>query len=177
MVMNNSHIKLNQATMNDNDESRTVSSFFISFKETDASFLEFDDELNNAGRSSLVGDNLELEKYVHKNGKISIIVVPGAEKPISAHAIRFSQDIAFFVLDFNDQAMNRFVEHQMLTSFKEFKAKKVEEVKVMIEQQRVELEEAKRMIEEQRMTSELQTQQMKEMKKMIEEMSPTQRGP
>ncbi|KAA0035741.1 cytochrome P450 CYP82D47-like [Cucumis melo var. makuwa] len=128
MVMNNSHIKLNQATMNDNDESRTVSSFFISFKETDASFLEFDDELNNAGRSSLVGDNL-----------------------------------AFFVLDFNDQAMNRFVEHQMLTSFKEFKAKKVEEVKVMIEQQRVELEEAKRMIEEQRMTLELQTQQMKEM--------------
>ncbi|KAA0053370.1 CACTA en-spm transposon protein [Cucumis melo var. makuwa] len=26
----------------------------------------------------------------------------------------------FFVLDFNDQAMNRFVEHQMLTTFKEF---------------------------------------------------------
>ncbi|TYK11770.1 CACTA en-spm transposon protein [Cucumis melo var. makuwa] len=28
--------------------------------------------------------------------------------------------IEFFVLDFNDQAMNRFVEHQMLTTFKEF---------------------------------------------------------
>ncbi|XP_050945494.1 uncharacterized protein LOC127150847 [Cucumis melo] len=28
----------------------------------------------------------------------------------------------FFVLDFNDQAMNRFVEHQMLTNFKEFRA-------------------------------------------------------
>ncbi|TYK20900.1 CACTA en-spm transposon protein [Cucumis melo var. makuwa] len=27
-----------------------------------------------------------------------------------------------FVLDFNDQAMNRFVEHQMLTIFKEFRA-------------------------------------------------------
>uniref|UniRef100_A0A1S4DZ93 CACTA en-spm transposon protein n=1 Tax=Cucumis melo TaxID=3656 RepID=A0A1S4DZ93_CUCME len=26
----------------------------------------------------------------------------------------------FFVLDFNDQAINRFVEHQMLTTFKEF---------------------------------------------------------
>uniref|UniRef100_A0A9I9E7S5 CACTA en-spm transposon protein n=1 Tax=Cucumis melo TaxID=3656 RepID=A0A9I9E7S5_CUCME len=26
----------------------------------------------------------------------------------------------FFVLDFNDQAMNRFVEHQMLSTFKEF---------------------------------------------------------
>ncbi|TYK01073.1 CACTA en-spm transposon protein [Cucumis melo var. makuwa] len=27
-----------------------------------------------------------------------------------------------FVLDFNDQVMNRFVEHQMLTTFKEFRA-------------------------------------------------------
>uniref|UniRef100_A0A9I9ECM2 CACTA en-spm transposon protein n=1 Tax=Cucumis melo TaxID=3656 RepID=A0A9I9ECM2_CUCME len=27
----------------------------------------------------------------------------------------------FFVLDFNDQAMNRFVEHQMLMTFKEFR--------------------------------------------------------
>ncbi|KAA0061297.1 CACTA en-spm transposon protein [Cucumis melo var. makuwa] len=27
----------------------------------------------------------------------------------------------FFVLDFNDQAMNRFIKHQMLTSFKEFR--------------------------------------------------------
>ncbi|KAA0062629.1 CACTA en-spm transposon protein [Cucumis melo var. makuwa] len=27
----------------------------------------------------------------------------------------------YFVLDFNDQALNRFVKHQMLTSFKEFK--------------------------------------------------------
>uniref|UniRef100_A0A9I9EBW9 CACTA en-spm transposon protein n=1 Tax=Cucumis melo TaxID=3656 RepID=A0A9I9EBW9_CUCME len=28
----------------------------------------------------------------------------------------------FFVLDFNDQAMNRFIEHQMLNTFKEFRA-------------------------------------------------------
>ncbi|KAA0040362.1 CACTA en-spm transposon protein [Cucumis melo var. makuwa] len=28
----------------------------------------------------------------------------------------------FFMLDFNNQAMNRFIEHQMLTSFKEFRA-------------------------------------------------------
>uniref|UniRef100_A0A9I9E3R3 CACTA en-spm transposon protein n=1 Tax=Cucumis melo TaxID=3656 RepID=A0A9I9E3R3_CUCME len=77
----------------------------------------------------------------------------GAEKPISPHAVRFSQAIGvcvrktfpvrclkwedvgreyievvkgdlqrLFVLDFNDQAMNRFVEHQMLTTFKEFRA-------------------------------------------------------
>uniref|UniRef100_A0A9I9EHF8 CACTA en-spm transposon protein n=1 Tax=Cucumis melo TaxID=3656 RepID=A0A9I9EHF8_CUCME len=67
-------------------------------------------------------------------------IAPGAEKPISPHAVRFSQAIGwtdvgreyievvkgdlqrFFVLDFNDQAMNRFVEHQMLTTFKEFRA-------------------------------------------------------
>ncbi|KAA0056252.1 CACTA en-spm transposon protein [Cucumis melo var. makuwa] len=30
--------------------------------------------------------------------------------------------VRLFVLDFNDQAMNRFVEHQMLTTFKEFRA-------------------------------------------------------
>ncbi|TYK22325.1 CACTA en-spm transposon protein [Cucumis melo var. makuwa] len=28
----------------------------------------------------------------------------------------------FFVLDFNDEAMNKFVEHQMVTTFKEFRA-------------------------------------------------------
>ncbi|KAA0067238.1 CACTA en-spm transposon protein [Cucumis melo var. makuwa] len=59
------------------------------------------------------------------------------EKPISPHVIHFSQAIGmyvrktflvyclkwanwFFVLDFNDQAMNRFVKHQMLNTFKEF---------------------------------------------------------
>uniref|UniRef100_A0A9I9E5L6 CACTA en-spm transposon protein n=1 Tax=Cucumis melo TaxID=3656 RepID=A0A9I9E5L6_CUCME len=76
---------------------------------------------------------------------------PWSEKPISPHAVRFSQAIdvcvrktfpvrclkwadvgreyieivkgdlqRLFVLDFNDQAMNRFVEYQMLTTFKEF---------------------------------------------------------
>ncbi|TYK21923.1 CACTA en-spm transposon protein [Cucumis melo var. makuwa] len=79
-------------------------------------------------------------------------IVPGAEKPIFPHVVRFSQAIGvcvrktflvrflkwanvgreyievfkgdlqrFFVLDFNDQAMNRFVEHQMLTIFKKFR--------------------------------------------------------
>ncbi|TYK11883.1 CACTA en-spm transposon protein [Cucumis melo var. makuwa] len=79
-------------------------------------------------------------------------IAPGAEKPISPHAVRFSQAIGvcvrktfpvrclkwanvgreyievvkgdlqrLFVLDFNDQAMNSFVEHQMLTTFKEFR--------------------------------------------------------
>ncbi|KAA0046652.1 CACTA en-spm transposon protein [Cucumis melo var. makuwa] len=111
-------------------------------------FLQFEDDLDNiAGGSSSVGDNtgsssqqttptprrraqsrlLELEHHVAINGRIPMTVAPGAEKPISPHAVRFSQAIGgewrrLFVLDFNDQTMNRFVEHQMLTTFKEFRA-------------------------------------------------------
>uniref|UniRef100_A0A9I9E4Z1 DUF4216 domain-containing protein n=1 Tax=Cucumis melo TaxID=3656 RepID=A0A9I9E4Z1_CUCME len=141
---------------------------------TDDMFLQFEEDLDNiAGGSSSVGDNtgsssqqttptprrraqsrlLELERHVAINGRIPMTIAPGAEKPISPHAVRFSQAIGvcvrktfpvrclkwmdvrreyievvkgdlqrFFVLDFNDQAMNRFVEHQMLTTFKEFRA-------------------------------------------------------
>ncbi|KAL4027974.1 hypothetical protein IC575_011164 [Cucumis melo] len=144
------------------------------FMETDDMFLQFEEDLDNiAGGSSSVGDNtgsssqqttptprrraqsrlLELERHVAINGRISMTIAPGAEKPISPHAVRFSQAIGvcvrktfpvrclkwadvgreyievvkgdlqrLFVLDFNDQAMNRFVEHQMLTTFKEFRA-------------------------------------------------------
>ncbi|KAA0054290.1 CACTA en-spm transposon protein [Cucumis melo var. makuwa] len=107
----------------------------------DSMFLEFEDDLDNiAGGSSSVGDNaesssqqpatltsrrcaqsrlLELERHVAINGCILMTITLRAEKPISPHAIRFSQ--RFFVLDFNDQAMNRFVQHQMHTTFfKEF---------------------------------------------------------
>uniref|UniRef100_A0A9I9E2X0 CACTA en-spm transposon protein n=1 Tax=Cucumis melo TaxID=3656 RepID=A0A9I9E2X0_CUCME len=145
-----------------------------SFMETDDMFLQFEEDLDNiAGGSSSVGDNtrsssqqttptprrraqsrlLELERHIAINGRIPMTIAPGAEKPISPHAVRFSQAIGvcvrktfpvrclkwtdvgreyievvkgdlqrFFVLDFNDQAMNRFVEHQMLTTFKEFRA-------------------------------------------------------
>ncbi|KAA0060223.1 CACTA en-spm transposon protein [Cucumis melo var. makuwa] len=89
---------------------------------------------------------LELERRVAINGRIPMTIAPGAEKPSSPHAVHFSQAIGMcvrktffvrclkwadvgreyierlFVLDFNDQAMNRFVEHQMLTIFKEFRA-------------------------------------------------------
>uniref|UniRef100_A0A9I9EG05 CACTA en-spm transposon protein n=1 Tax=Cucumis melo TaxID=3656 RepID=A0A9I9EG05_CUCME len=95
---------------------------------------------------------IKLERHVAVNGRISMTIVPGAEKPIFPHIVRFSQAIdvcvrktflvrflkwanvgreyievvkgdlqRFFVLDFNDQAMNRFVEHQMLTTFKKFR--------------------------------------------------------
>ncbi|KAA0062091.1 CACTA en-spm transposon protein [Cucumis melo var. makuwa] len=51
---------------------------------------------------------LELECHVAINGRIPMTIAPGAEKPISPHAVRFSQAIGVFV------------EHQMLTTLKEF---------------------------------------------------------
>ncbi|TYK29227.1 CACTA en-spm transposon protein [Cucumis melo var. makuwa] len=83
-----------------------MSSFSSDFKEKDALFLKFDDKFNNMGESSSVGDNsdgpqpsltprrrqqsqnLELERYVYKHGKILITIAPRAEKPISSYAVR-----------------------------------------------------------------------------------------
>uniref|UniRef100_A0A9I9EGK3 CACTA en-spm transposon protein n=1 Tax=Cucumis melo TaxID=3656 RepID=A0A9I9EGK3_CUCME len=120
------------------------------FMEMDVMFLKFGDNLDNiaGGYSSqqpvtptpkrrAQSRLLELERHVAINGRILMTIVPGAEKPIFPHAVRFSEAISvcvrkifpvrclkwadrLFVLDFNDQAMNRFVEHQMLTTFKEF---------------------------------------------------------
>ncbi|TYK27699.1 CACTA en-spm transposon protein [Cucumis melo var. makuwa] len=122
------------------------------FMETDDMFLQFDDDLDNniAGGSSSVGDNTvstlgvrapRCNKCTHSDDD-----PPGAKKSISPQVVRFSQAIGvcvrktfpvrclkwvdvgreyierLFVLDFNDQVMNRFVEHQMLTTFKEFRA-------------------------------------------------------
>ncbi|TYK28648.1 CACTA en-spm transposon protein [Cucumis melo var. makuwa] len=67
---------------------------------------------------------LKLEHYVHANGRIPMSIAPGAKKPIFPYTIQFTQAIGvccFFVLVFNDQAMNRFVEHQMLSTIKEFR--------------------------------------------------------
>ncbi|KAA0036796.1 CACTA en-spm transposon protein [Cucumis melo var. makuwa] len=142
--------------------------------ETDDMFLQFEEDLDNIARgSSSVGDNtagsssqqttptprrrtqsrlLELERHIAINGRIPMTIAPEAEKPISPHAVHFSQAIGvcvrktfpvcclkwadvgreyievvkgdlqrLFVLDFNDQAMNRLVEHQMLTTFKKFR--------------------------------------------------------
>ncbi|KAA0047171.1 CACTA en-spm transposon protein [Cucumis melo var. makuwa] len=66
---------------------------------------------------------LELERHIAINECIPMTISPGAKKPISAHIVRFSQAIGrLFVLDFNDLTMSKFVEHQMLTTFKEFRA-------------------------------------------------------
>ncbi|KAA0046484.1 CACTA en-spm transposon protein [Cucumis melo var. makuwa] len=67
---------------------------------------------------------LELERYIYANERILMFIAPGAGKHILPHIVRFNQVIGvycFLVLDFNDQATNRFVEHQMLSTFKEFK--------------------------------------------------------
>ncbi|TYK20270.1 CACTA en-spm transposon protein [Cucumis melo var. makuwa] len=117
------------------------------FLETDAMFLDFTNDLDNlTGGSSSVGDN-------SFNGRISMTIATGMDKPISLYVVRFSQTIGmcvrktfpvrclkwtnvgreyievvkgdlqwFFVLDFNDQAMNRFVEHQMFNTSKSFRA-------------------------------------------------------
>ncbi|KAA0043435.1 cytochrome P450 CYP82D47-like [Cucumis melo var. makuwa] len=54
MWMNTCDMKAEQATTNDSDESRNMSSFLSGFNETDVMFLEFAEELDNP---SLVGDN------------------------------------------------------------------------------------------------------------------------
>ncbi|TYK29014.1 CACTA en-spm transposon protein [Cucumis melo var. makuwa] len=77
--------------------------------------------------------------------RIPMSISPSAKMPILPHTVRFDQAIGvcvrktvlvcflrwvdvgreyiecFFMLDSNDQAMNRFIQHQMLTSLKEFK--------------------------------------------------------
>ncbi|KAA0035854.1 CACTA en-spm transposon protein [Cucumis melo var. makuwa] len=141
MWMNTCHIQAEQARMtNDSDEPRPMSSFPSSFDEIDAMFLEFAEALDNpTERLSSVADNsstsppsatltprrrvqsrlLVLERYVIANDRIPVTIALSMKKPISSHTVCFSQ--RFFVLDFNYQAMNGFVEHQMLITFKEFR--------------------------------------------------------
>ncbi|TYJ99833.1 gamma-aminobutyrate transaminase POP2 [Cucumis melo var. makuwa] len=95
-IMNICHMQAEQATANDSDEPLTMSSFSSSFDEIDVMFFEFVEELDNpTGGSLSVGDN------------------SGTYQPSTTLT-------RFFVLDFNDQAINRFVEHQMINTFKEF---------------------------------------------------------
>ncbi|KAA0044988.1 gamma-aminobutyrate transaminase POP2 [Cucumis melo var. makuwa] len=123
------------------DSIGTMSSFpHNNFLETDVMFLKFAGDLDNlAGGSSSVGENsesssqpsatltpkrhtqsrlLELECYVTGNGRIPMMIAPNAEKEyikvVKADLQRF------FVLDFNDQAMNTSVEYQTPNTFKEY---------------------------------------------------------
>ncbi|TYK09404.1 CACTA en-spm transposon protein [Cucumis melo var. makuwa] len=81
------------------------------FMETDDMFLQFEDDLDNiAGGSSSVGDNTDV--CVRKTFPVCCLKWTDVGREYIER---------LFVLDFNDQAMNRFVEHQMLTTFKEFR--------------------------------------------------------
>ncbi|KAA0067314.1 CACTA en-spm transposon protein [Cucumis melo var. makuwa] len=51
-------------------------------------------ELKFEGRVSRL---LELERHVAVNGRIPMTIAPGVEKPISPHAVRFSQAIGMCV--------------------------------------------------------------------------------
>ncbi|TYK23260.1 NBS-LRR type resistance protein [Cucumis melo var. makuwa] len=87
----------------------TMSSLPSSFNETDAMFLEFIEDLNNPdGGSSSVGDNLGVSNAL------------GVEKPISPYTVRFNQAIGICRKTFLVHSL-RFIEHHMLSTFKEFK--------------------------------------------------------
>ncbi|TYK03698.1 CACTA en-spm transposon protein [Cucumis melo var. makuwa] len=108
----------------------------------------------------------------------------------------------FFVLDFNDQAMNRFVQHQMLSTLKELgatvtitskslgwepkpKTRKMASAssattltQSMVELQLwFELDEAKRAIEEHTRKQDMLASQVEQMWKVIEDMTPAQPRP
>ncbi|KAA0059655.1 CACTA en-spm transposon protein [Cucumis melo var. makuwa] len=96
-------------------------------------FLKFEDDLDNlAGGSSSMGDNAEtcvVSTLRAGAPRCSQWANFDDDHPWSREAyfptrrsLQLGNRRQFFVLDFNDQAMNRFVEHQMLTTFKEFRA-------------------------------------------------------
>ncbi|KAA0033005.1 CACTA en-spm transposon protein [Cucumis melo var. makuwa] len=93
-----------------------MSSFPSSFEETNQMFIEFGMDINIAKGLSSADENsaestqppptprrsqqsrlLELERYVHTNGRIPMSIALGAKKPISPHAVRFSQAIGMCV--------------------------------------------------------------------------------
>uniref|UniRef100_A0A9I9E5A0 CACTA en-spm transposon protein n=1 Tax=Cucumis melo TaxID=3656 RepID=A0A9I9E5A0_CUCME len=98
------------------------------FLEMDTMFLEFEDDLDNlAERSSSVGDNVVSSSQPpgtptprRLNGRISMRIATGAEKPISPHAVRFSQAIGW--VDVGREYIKVVKgDLQMLTTFKEFR--------------------------------------------------------
>ncbi|KAA0062718.1 CACTA en-spm transposon protein [Cucumis melo var. makuwa] len=124
MVMNNCHIKVDQATMNDSDKPYTMSSFPSCFKETDQMFLEIDKDLNTVGGvKTLAVSTLGVGEAIGVCVRCRLPVYCLRWVDVERECIDVVKcDLQrFFMLDFNDQAMNGFVEHQIFTSFKEFK--------------------------------------------------------
>ncbi|KAA0061249.1 CACTA en-spm transposon protein [Cucumis melo var. makuwa] len=117
-----------------------MSSFSSGFDEIDVMFLEFAEALKNpAEGSSPMGDNsistvrveaLHCNQWVnsdddrpwHGEGYFPTCrLLQPSDMHVCAKDIFHLLPEWFFVLDFNDQAMNRFVEHQMFNTFKEFR--------------------------------------------------------
>ncbi|KAA0042201.1 CACTA en-spm transposon protein [Cucumis melo var. makuwa] len=79
-------------------------------------FLEFKNDLDNlAGGLSSMGDNSESSTQPPALRLLGDVDVGREYIKVVKGDLQW-----FFVLDFNDQAMNRFVEHQMFSTFKEF---------------------------------------------------------
>ncbi|KAA0062847.1 gamma-aminobutyrate transaminase POP2 [Cucumis melo var. makuwa] len=102
--------EINTSGNGDNNFFGSMLSFLSGFDET--MFLEFAEELDNPAEGlSLVGDNSGTSQpsatLTSRRRKEYIEVVKGNLQ-------------RFFVLDFKDQEMNRFVEHQILSTFQEF---------------------------------------------------------
>ncbi|KAA0050470.1 cyclic nucleotide-gated ion channel 1-like isoform X3 [Cucumis melo var. makuwa] len=144
-----------------------MSSFSSGFEETDVMFLEFDEDLNTMEGPSSMGD-------------IWSQPTPDGSQPLSRDEIcetvlnrrsSYSKGIGW-----EPKLKSRKTANASSSSTLFLQAREYELQQVMIEQQRVELDETKCMIEEQRKTSEILTLQMEQMQKLIEEMSQAQRG-
>ncbi|KAA0061255.1 CACTA en-spm transposon protein [Cucumis melo var. makuwa] len=173
---------------------------FKRFQWIDAMFLEFAEDLNSpTGGSSLEDENLaattqpSLTPSPKRRGQSQLL----EWTDIGREYIEVVKDDlhCFFVLDFNDQAMNRFVEHQILSTFKESNP----EPTILLDRRsltiiatgqsgfynnsmsslskEVEFAEVKRAIEEQRKTQEMLASQVEHMRKLIEDMNQAQQGP
>ncbi|TYK00354.1 CACTA en-spm transposon protein [Cucumis melo var. makuwa] len=119
----------------------TMLSFPNGFNRRDVMFFEFVEDLNNnAGGSSSVGENSDdsnapgAKKSISPHSVwFSQMIDVCVRKTFLVRCLRWA-DIGreyievikgdlqrFFLLNFNDQAINRFIKHQMLSTFKEFK--------------------------------------------------------
>ncbi|KAA0043347.1 cytochrome P450 CYP82D47-like [Cucumis melo var. makuwa] len=146
-----------------------MSSFSSGFEEIDAMFFEFGDEFNNAEGSSSVDDTSKLQSQPTPKGS-QLLSGDEIYKTILGRRSSYSKGLGWGPKPKSRKSSAS----SSLTSCSQ--SRKVEEAKVLIEQQRIEHQKAKRRIEEKRRTSKLHAQQMEEnaqqmeqMKKMIEE--------
>ncbi|KAA0045352.1 CACTA en-spm transposon protein [Cucumis melo var. makuwa] len=99
----------------------TMLSFPSSLDKTNAIFLEFVEDLDNLTEgSSSTYDNSSESNGVCVQKTFPIRCLKWANVGREYIKVVKGDLQRFFVFDFNDQALNSFVEHQMLSTFKEF---------------------------------------------------------